>query len=118
MTKSENHEIISASALVEKIEETDSIKWEKLNEKACYIARLGVNPNNSRRGIGSIMIENLMQETKRKKAKYLCLFVVDTNEPAINFYLKNGFKKADGMFVEQIDEDCILTEFGFEIECK
>ena len=110
--------MIAVSALVEKIEETDSIKWEKPNEKACYIARLGVNPKYSRRGIGSIMIENLMQETKRKNAKYLRLFVVDINEPAINFYLKNGFKKADGILVEKIDEDCIFTEFGFEIECE
>ena len=32
----------------------------------------------------------------------------------INLYVKNGFKKADGVYDEVIDDDLVLHEFGFE----
>ena len=51
----------------------------------------------------------------RKDAKYLRLFVVDINKPAINLYLKNGFKRVDGIYEERIG-DSVLREYGFEIE--
>nr|WP_246615500.1 hypothetical protein [Clostridium thailandense] len=51
-----------------------------------------------------------------KQAKYLRLFVVDINKPAINVYLKNGFKQVDGIYEEKIDDGLILREYGFEIE--
>lgn len=47
-------------------------------------------------------------------AEYLRLFVVDINEPAINLYVKNGFKKAEGVYDEVIDDDLVLHEYGFE----
>ena len=31
-------------------------------------------------------------------------------------YIKNGFKKVDGIYEERIDDDLILREYGFEIE--
>ncbi|WP_376774592.1 GNAT family N-acetyltransferase [Clostridium thailandense] len=72
-----------------------------------YLDCFGVNVNYSRQGIGSLML---------KQAKYLRLFVVDINKPAINVYLKNGFKQVDGIYEEKIDDGLILREYGFEIE--
>ena len=40
---------------------------------------------------------------------------MDINKPAINFYLKNGFKQVDGIYEERID-DFVLSEYGFEIK--
>ena len=39
---------------------------------------------------------------------------MDINEPAINLYVKNGFKKAEGVYDEVIDDDLVLHEYGFE----
>lgn len=52
----------------------------------------------------------------KKGAEYLRLFVVDINQPAIKLYMKNGFKRANGIYDEQIDEEIVLHEFGFEIK--
>lgn len=37
-------------------------------------------------------------------------------QPAINLYLKNGFRQVDGIYEERIDDDLTLREYGFEIE--
>jgi len=49
-------------------------------------------------------------------AKYLRLFVVDINKPAIKVYLKNGFRQVDGLYEERVDAELILREYGFEIK--
>ena len=62
------------------------------------------------------MLKHAITLTKHKNAKYLRLFVVDINKPAIDVYLKNGFRQVDGIYEERIDDDRILREYGFEIE--
>jgi ribosomal protein S18 acetylase RimI-like enzyme len=92
------------------------VKWENAHGKALYLDRLGVNVDYLRQGIGSMMLKHATTLTKQKDAKYLRLFVVDINKPAMNLYLKNGFRQVDGVYEEKIDDDIILREFGFEIE--
>lgn len=53
---------------------------------------------------------------KDLKAEYLRLFVVDINKPAINFYEKNGFVKASGVYYEVFDDGFELCEIGYEIK--
>lgn len=65
---------------------------------------------------GSIMLKYAITLTRQKNAKYLRLFVVDINKPAINLYLKNGFMQVDGIYEERIDADLTLREYGFELE--
>ena len=113
----ETHDdIVAAFALCESNAGESYVKWVNANDKALYIDRFGVNVDYSRRGIGSIMLKHAITLTKQKHAKYLRLFVVDINKPAINLYLKNGFRHVDGIYEERIDDDFILREYGFEIE--
>ena len=91
------------------------MKWGNKNAKALYIDRFGVNVNYLRKGIGSVMINKAIAIARDSSAKYIRLFVVDINKPAINFYLKNGFKQVDGIYEERID-DFVLSEYGFEIK--
>lgn len=112
----EHDNIVAAFALCESNAGESHVKWENANDKALYLDRFGVNVNYSRRGIGSIMLKHAITLTKQKNAKYLRLFVVDINKPAINIYLKNGFRQVDGIYEERIDDDRILREYGFEIE--
>lgn len=112
----EHNDIVAAFALCESNLGERHVKWEDPNDKAVYLDRLGVNVNYSRKGIGGIMLKHAITVTKQKNVKYLRLFVVDINKPAINLYLKNGFNKVDGIYEERIDDDIILREYGFEID--
>ncbi|WP_250228801.1 GNAT family N-acetyltransferase [Anaeropeptidivorans aminofermentans] len=113
----EEHDIIVAAfALCESHAGENYMKWENAHEKALYLDRFGVNVDYARRGIGSTMLRHAIALARQKNAKYLRLFVVDINKPAINAYLKNGFRKAEGIYEERIDDDLILREYGFEIE--
>jgi ribosomal protein S18 acetylase RimI-like enzyme len=108
-------EIAAAFALCETNSGEAHLKWENAKGKALYIDRFGVNVKYARRGIGTLALKEAMALTKRKNTKYLRLFVVDINKPAINLYLKNGFKQVEGVYEEKID-DFVLYEYGFEIE--
>lgn len=111
----EDDDIVAAFVLCESNDGEDYLKWKNAKEKALYIDRFGVNVKYLRQGIAGLMLKNAMELTKLKNAKYLRLFVVDINKPAINLYLKNGFKQVDGIYEERI-EDFVLYEYGFEIE--
>lgn len=113
----DEHDIIAAAfALCESNAGEDYVKWENTHGKALYLDRLGVNVDYSRQGIGSMMLQHAITLTEQKNVKYLRLFVVDINKPAINLYLKNGFRRVDGIYKEKVEDDMILHEFGFEIE--
>ncbi len=112
----EHDDIVAAFALCESNAGESYMKWENTHDKALYLDRFGVNVDYSGRGIGSIMLKHAITLTKQKNAKYLRLFVVDINKPAINVYLKNGFRQVDGIYEERIDDDLTLREYGFEIK--
>ena len=112
----ENNDIVAAFALCESSTGESQLKWNDATAKALYLDRLGVNVDYLKQGIGEVMLKNAMEIAKLKDAKYLRLFVVDINKPAINLYLKNGFKQVDGIYEERIDDDLVLREYGFEKE--
>ncbi len=107
--------IISAFALNDDGHDTDLIKWEAPKAKALYMYRFGVNINQKRRGIGKLMLDYAMKTAKSKDAKYLRLFAVDYNKPAINLYKQVGFTCMEGIFIEDID-GVIYEENGYEIK--
>jgi ribosomal protein S18 acetylase RimI-like enzyme len=114
----EEEEIASAFVLSHKHSESESLQWENRKAEALYIDRLGVNVKFARKGIGSLMLNKAIALAREQGFTYVRLFVVDLNEPAINLYIKNGFKKVDGIFDEVIDENHILHEYGFEIKTQ
>lgn len=106
--------ILGAFVLCESNVGESHIKWEKENAKAMYLDRLGVNIDFERQGIATQLLNYADEIAKEKMAEYLRLFVIDINTPAINLYKKNGFLKADGVYVEVIDETLSFSEYGFE----
>lgn len=110
------NELVAAFALCNSNIGENSVKWKNKQEKALYIDRFGVSVEHLRQGIGSVMLQNAVKVAREKGFKYLRLFVVDINEPAINLYKKNGFKQVGGVFDEVIDDELILHEYGFEKE--
>ena len=112
----DNTEILSAFALCESNSGESAVEWESCSGKALYLDRLGVNPNYSRKGIGSLMLTKAKETARTLGAKYLRLFVVDINIPAIQLYSKNGFTRVEGIYDERIDSDYILHQYGYEIQ--
>lgn len=112
----DNTEIVSAFALCPSNTGADSINWKDNHAAALYLDRLGVNINYSRKGIGGLSLKKAMELSQKEGAEYLRLFVLAENYPAINLYHKTGFKQADGIYDEAIDDDLVLHEFGFEIK--
>ena len=108
--------IAGAFALSEANPGAHAIHWENKNAKAFYIDRFGVNTDYLKRGLGSLMLKEAIAAAKEKEAEYLRLFVVDINIPAIHLYKKNGFKQAEGVLEEKIDDELTFWEYGFEIK--
>lgn len=114
----ENEDIVAAFSLCESNSGEGYVKWENEHEKALYLDRFGVNVDYLRQGIGSKTLNHAVELAKEQGYKYLRLFVVDINKPAINLYFNNGFNQVEGIYEEKI-EDFVLHEYGFEIEiCK
>lgn len=111
----EGTEIVAAFALCESNSGEVFIEWENRIGKALYIDRVGVNVKYRGKGIGSLLLTKALEAAKALGAKYLRLFVVDINVPAIDLYRKNGFARANGVYDEVIDEDFVLREYGYEI---
>lgn len=55
------------------------------------ILRIGVNPSWQYQGIGTQIFNQLLDILYQKNAQTLLLEVRSDNQPAINFYQKNGF---------------------------
>ncbi len=108
-------EIASAFALCDTNAGETAVQWKENGAKAVYIDRLGVDVRYAKRGIGSSMLAKAGELAKGFGAAYLRLFVVDSNEPAIRLYEKNGFTKAAGVYEEAFDDGFVLREYGYEI---
>lgn len=109
-------DIIAAFALCDSCPGESHVKWADAQGSAFYLDRFGVNVKYAGKGFGSRMLKHAAALAKDRGAGYLRLFVVDINQPAINLYIKNGFKKAEGIYEEKIDDSLVLFEYGFEIE--
>lgn len=108
--------IISAFALNTSSKGVFSVKFKSGSEKVLYLDRFCVNANYLRKGIAEFTINKAIELSRKLGANYLRLFAADNNIPAINLYLKTGFKKAYGVYEEKIDDEIILYEIGFEIK--
>ena len=111
-----NGEIVSAFVLSDTNSGEIAVEWNDNHAKAVYIDRLGVNVKYSKKGIGSLMLDNAKEIAKTLNAEYLRLFVVDINIPAIQLYTKKEFIKVNGVYNEIFDDGFVLHEHGYEIK--
>lgn len=93
---------------------SQSVEWEDNSAKAFYIDRLGVDARHSRKGVGGIALKQAARLARGQGAEYIRLFVVEENDPAIYFYEKQGFRKAEGIYIEEACEGFTLREIGYE----
>ncbi len=109
----EGDRLISAFALCNPQEDEGTIRWENPDAKGIYLFRFGVAPDCLKKGIGTYMLKEAERIAKERTGEYLRLLVVYYNTPAISFYEKNGYRKAEGIYVKDQD-GLILREYGYE----
>jgi GNAT superfamily N-acetyltransferase len=64
------------------------IRYSTWKGQCIYLEDLLVTEQMRGRGIGKLLFEAVMNETKNRGFKRMCWQVLDWNEPAINFYKK------------------------------
>lgn len=106
--------ILAAFALNRESAGADRVVWWEGGATAMYLDRLGVEAGRQGRGIGRSALREAAAEARRQGASWLRLFVAAENSPAIRLYRKCGFIRAEGTYREVVDENFILTEYGYE----
>jgi ribosomal protein S18 acetylase RimI-like enzyme len=66
------------------------IAYSTWKGKMVYLEDFVINEQYRRHGIGQLLYDRLLIESKKMKAKLIKWQVIDWNEPAINFYKKNN----------------------------
>lgn len=81
-----------------------------------YLERIYLDKSYQRGGHGKRLLEAVYDEARAKGYEWLWLSVWEFNEPAVAFYLKNGFSKAgewdwpyESRGVKYVDRDWIMA---------
>jgi len=89
--------------------ELSHLQWKP--KKPCELARIGVTPERQRQGIGTIILQNVMNSVKNKGFDGIRMLVSKTNPAALALYEKNCFEKCGEVFMYDIDFYCYQIEF-------
>ncbi len=108
--------IIAAMCLSQECMGENEVEWIDNNAQAMYIDRFAVNVDYLRQGFGGMALKYAMEVASSSGLDYLRFFVVYTNIPAVNLYLKSGFTQAKGMYKEHVYDDFYVEEYGYEIK--
>jgi GNAT superfamily N-acetyltransferase len=107
--------LLGACALNLTAANCDDAPWAEPDAPARYLGRLGVDPAHAREGVATALVADAAQRAREAGAKWLRLFVVDVNAPAIRFYEALGFSRRSGIF--QLDlGGSLLHEYPYELE--
>jgi GNAT superfamily N-acetyltransferase len=75
------------------------IRYSTWKGQRLYLEDLIVTQEMRGKGIGKLLLDELIDEAKRQKFSGMMWQVLDWNEPAINFYKKYGHVNFDGEWV-------------------
>jgi ribosomal protein S18 acetylase RimI-like enzyme len=96
----ENYDVdMDASAVAVDGNEILGLCMLGVREGRAWITRLGVIRSNRRQGTGWIMVNHLMDQARRKQARYVIMEVISDNSPAYNLFLKQGFRETRQLLV-------------------
>lgn len=110
----QNNELIGGFALNSEHKASNSMKWHEKNAPVLYLDRFGIHSDYTNQGIATKVLNEIIKIVKQKNIHYLRLFVVQSNLPAIQFYCKNNFLKAQGIYGEQMNTGNVLYENAYE----
>lgn len=113
--REEGGELLAAFALSPAHDGEELLGWAEPDGRALYLDRLGVNIAHLNRGLGREAIRQAAELAREKGARWLRLYVVDFNIPAIRLYEKCGFRRVSGIYDLHLG-DLLLQEYGFELD--
>jgi ribosomal-protein-alanine N-acetyltransferase len=90
--------------------------WKILDEG--HITNIAVSPRYRRKGLGSLLLNKLIEIAEENKIKVLMLEVRKSNEAAIGLYVKKGFEQV-GLrrnYYADNNEDAVLMNFTIRKE--
>jgi ribosomal protein S18 acetylase RimI-like enzyme len=100
---------IIAAASVGKFGELNDLQWSPQNP--CELARIGVMPTLQKQGIGSVLLQNIMNIVKKKGYDGMIFLVSKGNAAVLALYEKNGFKKCGEVYRFDHDFYCYQLKF-------
>lgn len=65
----------------------------RICHRECSINKICTHPLFRRKGIGSLLLSHLVDETGKRCATHYYIEVASTNRPAICFYTRHGFRR-------------------------
>lgn len=101
---------IVAVAAAGSFNELDHLQWEPKNP--CELARIGVMPIMQNQGVGTIILQNVINSMKKKDYDGIRMLVSKTNSAALALYSKNGFAMCGETFMFGIDFYCFQMTFS------
>lgn len=103
------HDKIVAVASAGDINELRDLQWKL--KKPCELARIGVNPEFQKQGVGTIILQNIIRTAKDKGYDGIRMLVSKMNPAALGLYDKNGFERCGEVFKFDIDFYCYQIIF-------
>lgn len=101
---------IVAVAAAGSFNELEHLQWKP--KKPCELARIGVSPTMQRQGIGTIILQKVINTMKRKDYDGIRMLVSKTNSAALALYDRNGFEMCGETFMFGIDFYCYQMTFN------
>jgi L-amino acid N-acyltransferase YncA len=80
-------------------------------KKPCELARIGVISSFQKQGVGTVILQKIIQTAKEKGYDGIRMLVSKTNSAALALYDKNGFEKCGETFMYDIDFYCYQIVF-------
>ncbi len=92
------------------------VYWVVLDE--AHLMNIAVRPSLKGRGIGSLLMEKMVEECRERRCKHVSLEVRENNFPAIDLYLRSGFRPVGRRANYYLDEgkDAILMDLDLTYE--
>jgi ribosomal protein S18 acetylase RimI-like enzyme len=90
-------------------DELAHLQWDLKNP--CELARVGVLTQFQKRGVGTIILKNVIAAVEQKGFDGINMLVSKTNPVALALYDKNGFEKRGEVFMYEIDFYCYQMQF-------
>ncbi|MCL2851652.1 MAG: GNAT family N-acetyltransferase [Defluviitaleaceae bacterium] len=101
---------IIAVATAGRESELDNLQWALKNP--CELSRLAVIPTMKQQGIGTIILQNVIDSVKARGFDGIRMAVSKSNAAALALYDKNGFAKCGETSMYDIDFYCYQMEFS------
>ena len=107
-----NDKIVAVASAGE-FDELGHLQWAP--KRPCELARIGVLPTMQRQGIGTVILQNIIQTVKEKGFDGIRMIVSKTNPAALALYDKNGFERCGEASMFDMDWYCYQIKFDLVV---